>query len=156
VVNFELPNVPEDYVHRIGRTGRAGSSGEAISLVCAEELKMLADIEHMLKRELPRKTVPGFEPGAAAQIEARAGFGDRPRRDSRSAEHPRERGTRDRGGKAPRPQPVNPLDLPYVTPPLQPSAPGQAEPPRPNPRQATKKPIPALLMRPAARQSEEN
>jgi ATP-dependent RNA helicase RhlE len=62
VVNFEIPNVPEDYVHRIGRTGRAGASGEAISLVCVDELKFLADIEKLLKRPLPREVVPGFEP----------------------------------------------------------------------------------------------
>ncbi len=51
VVNYELPNIPEDYVHRIGRTGRAGSSGEAVSLVCVDELKLLRDIEQVLKRE---------------------------------------------------------------------------------------------------------
>ncbi len=62
VVNFELPNVAEDYVHRIGRTGRAGMSGEAISLVCVDELKFLADIERLLKRALPRTKVAGFEP----------------------------------------------------------------------------------------------
>jgi len=62
VVNFELPNVPEDYVHRIGRTGRAGMSGEAISLVCVDELKFLADIERLIKRPLPRRIVAGFEP----------------------------------------------------------------------------------------------
>jgi ATP-dependent RNA helicase RhlE len=60
VVNFELPNVPEDYVHRIGRTGRAGSEGSAISLVDREELKMLSDIERVLKREIPRGKVEGF------------------------------------------------------------------------------------------------
>ena len=63
VVNYELPNVPEDYVHRIGRTARAGKSGEAVSLVDKEELKLLRDIERLLKRELPRKTLPGYEPG---------------------------------------------------------------------------------------------
>jgi ATP-dependent RNA helicase RhlE len=61
VVNYELPNVPEDYVHRIGRTGRAGSEGEASSLVCVDELKLLKDIERLIKRELPKQVVPGFE-----------------------------------------------------------------------------------------------
>ena len=62
VVNFELPNVAEDYVHRIGRTGRAGSSGEAISLVSADEVKLLAGIENLIKKQLPRETEIGFEP----------------------------------------------------------------------------------------------
>jgi ATP-dependent RNA helicase RhlE len=62
VVNFELPNVPEDYVHRIGRTGRAGSEGEASSLVCVDELKLLSDIERLIKREIPEEVVPGFKP----------------------------------------------------------------------------------------------
>jgi ATP-dependent RNA helicase RhlE len=62
VVNFELPNVPEDYVHRIGRTGRAGANGEAISLVSEDEIKQLRDIERLLKREIPASTQPGFEP----------------------------------------------------------------------------------------------
>lgn len=61
VVNFELPNVPEDYVHRIGRTGRAGKEGEAISLVCVDELKLLEDIEQVLKREIPKEIMPGYE-----------------------------------------------------------------------------------------------
>ena len=62
VVNYELPNVPEDYVHRIGRTGRAGASGQAISLVCVDEHKLLRDIERVLKRSIEKKVVPGFEP----------------------------------------------------------------------------------------------
>ncbi|MFP1945496.1 ATP-dependent RNA helicase RhlE [Lonsdalea quercina] len=62
VVNYELPNVPEDYVHRIGRTGRAASTGEALSLVCVDEHKLLRDIERLLKREIPRMAVPGYEP----------------------------------------------------------------------------------------------
>ncbi|BCK88272.1 ATP-dependent RNA helicase RhlE [Sideroxyarcus emersonii] len=61
VVNFELPNVPEDYVHRIGRTGRAGSNGEASSLVCIDEKKLLHDIERLIKREIPVVNVPGFD-----------------------------------------------------------------------------------------------
>ncbi len=62
VVNFELPNVPEDYVHRIGRTGRAGASGEAISLVCVDEDIFLRDIEKLIKRSIEREVVRGFEP----------------------------------------------------------------------------------------------
>jgi len=62
VVNFELPNVPEDYVHRIGRTGRAGSSGEAVSLVCNEELEYVRGIEKLLGQKLDSEYVKGFEP----------------------------------------------------------------------------------------------
>ena len=69
VVNFELPNVPEDYVHRIGRTGRAGSEGEAVSLVCIDEHKLIADIERLIKRQLPREIVPGFEPDPSIKAE---------------------------------------------------------------------------------------
>lgn len=62
VVNFDLPNVSEDYVHRIGRTGRAGAEGEAISLVCVDEHGLLRDIERLIKRDIPKTVVPGFEP----------------------------------------------------------------------------------------------
>ena len=61
VVNYDLPNVPEDYVHRIGRTGRAGREGEAVSLVCVDELKLLKDIERLIKREIPSRVIEGFE-----------------------------------------------------------------------------------------------
>lgn len=70
VINFELPNVPEDYVHRIGRTGRAGSSGAAVSLVDREEIKLLKDIEKLIKREIPRIPVEGFTPAANPEPEA--------------------------------------------------------------------------------------
>jgi ATP-dependent RNA helicase RhlE len=69
VVNFELPNVPEDYVHRIGRTGRAGNEGEAMSLVCVDEHKLLRDIERLIKRELPKVVVPGYEPDPSIKPE---------------------------------------------------------------------------------------
>jgi ATP-dependent RNA helicase RhlE len=62
VVNYDLPNVPHDYVHRIGRTGRAGSDGEAISLMCIDEHVFLRDIERLIKRTIRREVVPGFEP----------------------------------------------------------------------------------------------
>ncbi|MCB1172407.1 MAG: DEAD/DEAH box helicase [Leptospiraceae bacterium] len=62
VVNFDLPHVPEDYVHRIGRTGRAGSPGEAVSLVCLDEYKQLQSIERLIGLALERREAPGFKP----------------------------------------------------------------------------------------------
>jgi len=62
VINFELPNVPEDYVHRIGRTGRAGAEGEAISLVCSEETEYQKEIEKILNEKLKTSVLEGFEP----------------------------------------------------------------------------------------------
>ena len=62
VVNFDLPNVAEDYVHRIGRTGRAGATGQAVSLVSADEQKQLADIEQLIQQLLPREYIEGYEP----------------------------------------------------------------------------------------------
>jgi len=69
VVNYELPNVPEDYVHRIGRTGRAGKEGEAISLVCVDEHTLLRDIERLLKREIRKAVVEGYEPDPSIRAE---------------------------------------------------------------------------------------
>jgi len=69
VVNYELPHVPEDYVHRIGRTGRAGTEGKALSLVCVDEARLLKDIEKLLKRTLPSEVVPGFVPDPDAKAE---------------------------------------------------------------------------------------
>jgi ATP-dependent RNA helicase RhlE len=69
VVNFDLPNVPEDYVHRIGRTGRAGASGEAISLVCVDEYHLLADIEKLIEQRLPFEIVAGFGANSPIKLE---------------------------------------------------------------------------------------
>jgi ATP-dependent RNA helicase RhlE len=69
VVNFELPNVPEDYVHRIGRTGRAGNEGEAVSLVCVDEDLLLRNIEKLIKRDIPKVTLKGYEPDPSIQPE---------------------------------------------------------------------------------------
>jgi ATP-dependent RNA helicase RhlE len=66
VVNFDLPHVPEDYVHRIGRTGRAGCEGEALSLVCAEERPLLGSIERLINRKIEVRSVEGFEAGRPA------------------------------------------------------------------------------------------
>ena len=79
VINFELPYVPEDYVHRIGRTGRAGLPGEAISLVCHDEARLLADIEKLLKRPIPRVPIDGLD---ERQRLDRSDRKDRPRRDA--------------------------------------------------------------------------
>jgi ATP-dependent RNA helicase RhlE len=89
VVNFELPNVAEDYVHRIGRTGRAGSEGEALSLVCVDEYKLLADIERVIKRKLERQILPGFEPDPSIKAE--------PIPNGRSGPRPQSQGQRPQG-----------------------------------------------------------
>lgn len=67
VVNFELPNVPEDYVHRIGRTGRAGNGGRAVSLVSRDEYPLLKEIERLLNRTLTKDVIPGYEPTGATR-----------------------------------------------------------------------------------------
>ena len=84
VVNFELPNVAEDYVHRIGRTGRAGNEGEAMSLVCVDELKLLKDIERLTKNEIPKIAIEGYEVDPSIKAEpiqnGRGGRQQQPRR----------------------------------------------------------------------------
>ena len=69
VVNFELPFVPEDYVHRIGRTGRAGCDGKAVSLVCVDEHKLLLDIERVIKRQIPKEVIAGYAPDPSIKPE---------------------------------------------------------------------------------------
>src|SRR5262249_38578269 len=64
VVNYDLPHVPEDYVHRIGRTGRAGESGHAVSLVSGEDRGLLRDIERLIGKKIDERVIPGFEPGS--------------------------------------------------------------------------------------------
>ena len=96
VVNFELPMVPEDYVHRIGRTGRAEKDGDAVSLVCVDEMKLLAEIEKVLGRRIPTEVIPGFEPDPRIRPEPilRGGLG---------TSRPPSGGPRNRGGShAPR------------------------------------------------------
>ena len=79
VVNFELPNVPEDYVHRIGRTARAGEEGHALSLVCVDELKLLRDIEKVLGNKLEQVILPGYEIDPTIKAEPiNKGRGQRP------------------------------------------------------------------------------
>jgi ATP-dependent RNA helicase RhlE len=94
VVNYELPQVPEDYVHRIGRTGRAGNEGRAVSLVSGEEYPLLQGIERLLKRSLAQDVVPGYEPVEPMQHEGDAGKAKSAQR-RRSGQNP------SRGGRRP-------------------------------------------------------
>jgi ATP-dependent RNA helicase RhlE len=105
VVNFELPGVPEDYVHRIGRTGRAGASGEAISLVCAEEHERLDAIERTIRLGIPRKIVPGFEPDlsvAPSMMSKPTGRRDPAARERRPRQGDRERDRLTRAAQSPK------------------------------------------------------
>jgi ATP-dependent RNA helicase RhlE len=88
VINYELPHTAEDYIHRIGRTGRAGKSGDATSLVAPEEKPRLADIERLIKFKIDQVPVPGFDPGAPSHSEER--------------EHGRHGHTREREERRPR------------------------------------------------------
>ncbi|WP_372522890.1 DEAD/DEAH box helicase [Sulfuricaulis sp.] len=94
VVNYELPNVPEDYVHRIGRTGRAGKEGEALSLVCVDEHDFLRDIERLLRRDIPKVVIPGFEPNLSIKAEpishGRGQRGGRPQGSRQGGDHRRD------------------------------------------------------------------
>ncbi len=100
VVNFELPTVTEDYIHRIGRTGRAGMEGDAVSLVCLEELDQLNDIEAMLRKQIRDEIVPGFELGRVpppAYDRDSSGYGGRGR-SSGGRQREARGGDRSRGG----------------------------------------------------------
>jgi len=106
VINFELPNVPEDYVHRIGRTGRAGAAGEAISLVCSEETEYQNEIEKILNEKLKSSIVAGFEPTdtappkrAASQSKGSFGKKKRPTNGSSSGENKSKRKPHFKGNK---------------------------------------------------------
>ncbi len=115
VVNYELPNIPEHYVHRIGRTGRAGMSGEALSFVSAEEMAFLSDIEKLMRRTLPREVVPGFAPSPAPQAMQAPRQGQVQRR--HQAQHAQRRGEGERRQPArgdatrhaPRSEPAQPV-----------------------------------------------
>jgi ATP-dependent RNA helicase RhlE len=91
VVNYELPNVPEDYVHRIGRTGRAGAAGEAVSLVSSDESGLLRDIERVLRRSIPTLPTPAFKIVESAQPPARS-HADRPQGERGSGNRPAQAG----------------------------------------------------------------
>jgi ATP-dependent RNA helicase RhlE len=104
VVNFEMPNVPEDYVHRIGRTGRAGNEGRAVSLISDDEMPLLIGVERMLKQSITQDIVPGYEPSFSSDTSNVRGGGSpaaprrqRPRRRSGGSSAPRRAGAGARG-----------------------------------------------------------
>ncbi|MEM9002873.1 MAG: DEAD/DEAH box helicase [Cyanobacteria bacterium P01_F01_bin.86] len=111
VVNFDLPNVPEDYVHRIGRTGRGGSHGDAVSLVCVDEHYLLKNIERLLKTDIPKDVIPGYEPDPSIAPEPIPGV-KRPPRQRRGRRYPDRynrsapSGRRPRGEGSSRPTPA--------------------------------------------------
>jgi ATP-dependent RNA helicase RhlE len=110
VVNFELPNSPEDYVHRIGRTGRAGASGEAISLVSPDEHERLEAIEKTIKLNVPREIVSGFEPDSREVTSLLPPPGRGERRTSRGdALSGRREGGRREPARAAAQKPVDPI-----------------------------------------------
>ena len=102
VVNYELPNVAEDYVHRIGRTGRAGNEGEAMSLVCVDELKLLKDIERLIKRDIPSVVINGYQPDPSIKAEPiNKGRANKPAKTGKGARH--KSTSQRRGTQAPQP-----------------------------------------------------
>ena len=130
VVNYDLPHVAEDYVHRIGRTGRAGASGEAVSLVCGEDRPLLAAIERLINRRIEQRIVAGFEPGSSYQSSAPRHEPQRHQRHERGEQSASQRHHRKSGN---RPQ-QNRLDREHEPrAPAQGSRPGQ--PQRPQPQQ---------------------
>jgi ATP-dependent RNA helicase RhlE len=160
VVNYEMPYVPEDYIHRIGRTARAGATGEAVSLCSPDEEKLLTEIERLLKRSIPVATMDGAKLDSSPQREQRdlhrAGEQRdvrRPRAAPRDEHHYRERPRADGSGEIDDRNPDQPL------PSAMPSRPEShaalttfAAAARPSLRKP--QPIPALLMKRPAREPE--
>jgi ATP-dependent RNA helicase RhlE len=155
VVNFELPMVPEDYVHRIGRTGRAGVDGDAVSLVCVDEQRLLRDIERVLGHEIPSEVIEGFEPDPRIRPEPilRGGLGGVRPGGHRSAAGIRQAGAHMAGAPrhgAPRPSSAprhanapRPAGAPRPTGAPQPSRAGSWQGARPNAAPGMGRPVPS-------------
>jgi ATP-dependent RNA helicase RhlE len=145
VVNYELPHVPEDYIHRIGRTGRAGATGQAISFVAPEEEKYLSDIERLLKKKVEVRTFEGFDAAAPKVREPREARAPREAREPHATREPRAprepREPREHQAAAPSRRQQEREEA-YARNPDQP-LPAHAH----APRAAKPRPVPALLMK---------
>ncbi|NNE05016.1 MAG: DEAD/DEAH box helicase [Xanthomonadales bacterium] len=97
VVNYELPNVPEDYIHRIGRTGRAGQEGKAVSLVCIDEAELLGGIEKLMKKPLRREIIEGYEPDPSIKPSVKTANGRRSRNNRSGRSQPARNSSSRRG-----------------------------------------------------------
>jgi len=140
VINFDVPHSPEDYVHRIGRTGRAGLTGEAISLVAPEDMEAIAAIERLIKQRIERVLVPGFQPGGTTVA---ALMGDEPkRRERRPAASPQ---PASRPNAAPK-RSVDPIFSKPYEPSAAPATPAPAEKPEPEPGGKRRQPQVAALL----------
>jgi ATP-dependent RNA helicase RhlE len=140
VVNFDLPHVPEDYVHRIGRTGRAGSSGEAVSLVCHDDRPLMTAIERLMARQVESRIVPGFEPtGGGHHRPAASPPRHAQRPPQRSPQHRPSHHQRHAGDKNPSRPAQPPQQRPHHAPAPQPgpvSRPTGTPAPAPRPKQS--------------------
>ena len=162
VVNFDLPHVPEDYVHRIGRTGRAGSSGEAVSLVSFDDRPLMSAIEKLINRKVEQRVIAGFEPGNPLNQQPREPQPQRQRRPQHSqrTQHPPHRQHNERRAenknprhpRSPQQQPHQqqlPQQQPKPRPHHAPSSPGPVSrptgTPAPAPRPKQARQVPALF-----------
>jgi len=140
VINFDVPHSPEDYVHRIGRTGRAGLPGEAISLVAPQDMEAMAAIERLIKKRIERVLVPGFQPSGATVA---ALMGDEPTRKreqpARKGEQPARRERRPAGS-----EPSKRAADPIFSKPYEPSAPAPEAPKAAEPQQKGKRKQPQV------------
>jgi len=164
VVNYELPHVPEDYIHRIGRTGRAGATGEAISLVDPAEMKYLHEIERLLKKPIPIVTPDGIDlssrPARGERREKPAERREKPAGERRRTEHEPRRERAERAPRPPREVRDAEREAAYAKNPDQPAAKPSSQPEQAHASRSTaharrgfghNRPVPALLMkRPAA------
>ena len=148
VINFDVPHSPEDYVHRIGRTGRAGMTGEAISLVAPEDQEALAAIEKLIKKRIDRVLVPGFQPGGTTVAPLMSGDNGRRRQRSESRNESRHEHRERRPQSQPQPQkrPADPIFSAPYEPGTAPPTSSKAESPQQQPQSKRKTPQVAALL----------